>query len=375
MKIIKIILIEDNPADAQIFQEYLSNIQAVRYNIEVFGDLTESFDVLKGADYDVVISDLNLPGSSGLNTCRTLLRQFPNISLILLSGQDDSDIAHELVKMGAQDFLVKNKINDYVLKKAIDFAIERKKLQEKILKSEQNLNHTKDKFFNIIAHDLRSPFNGLLGLTEIMDTEFDSYNDKEKKRIIGKIRETVGSTYKLVENLLEWARMQTGNIKPNPEMIVLNELVNEILKLIKASIDLKSISIENNISDDCWVFVDRNHLSFIIRNILTNAIKFTLRYGTIVLSSEILKSKMNNSNFLTCLSISDNGVGITVENLRKIFKIDQKISTRGTDNEQGTGLGLLLCKDFAELNGGSVLLKSNINEGTEVRIYLPANQA
>jgi len=370
MKTIKVILIEDNPGDARLITEYLKSSEKMVYQLFSASNLEEGVDLISNNEIDIIISDLNLPDSKGLDTCRSILKESANVPVVLLTGMQNQSLAHEAVMLGAQDYIVKNGLNEYVLFKTIDFAIERKKLQDKILRSEQNLNQTKDKFFNIIAHDLRNPLNGLMGLSDIISAEFDNYDDTEKKRLLEKMKEAIHSTYKLIENLLEWSRVQTGKISASPVSIDLHSLSKEIVSITQPSADMKSISIENNISDTIKVFADEDQLRFIIRNIITNAIKFTGANGEITLNAEKIESLSGKRNFVN-ICISDNGVGISQENLEKIFMLDQKFSQKGTNEEQGTGLGLLLCKEFTELNEGTIIIKSDKGEGTEVCFKLP----
>ena len=249
---------------------------------------------------------------------------------------------------------------------------DRKFAEQTLKESEEKLresNNVKDKFFSIIAHDLRSPFNSILGFSEILNNDFDEYDSATQKRFIGLIHNSVNRVFKLLDNLLLWSSFQRGVIVFNPEEINLYLFLVERIKLLNQSADDKSIKILSQITEDIFVNADRNMLSTIIRNLLSNAIKFTRKGGEIMITSRLISDK-NNSE-ATEITISDNGVGIPSEIQSKLFDVGQDISTKGTDNETGTGLGLVLCKEFVEKHGGEIWIKSEIDKGSQFIFTIP----
>jgi PAS domain S-box-containing protein len=239
------------------------------------------------------------------------------------------------------------------------------KLKEYSKKLEET-NATKDKFFSIIAHDLRNPFNGLIGISQIILKNMDSMEKENLSRLIEMIHQTSKSGHKLLENLLEWSCIQTNTIKYYPQPIPLKNTSEGIIYDLNVSFENKNIFIINEINQETEVFADYNMLCAILRNLLSNACKFTNSNGQIRISAT--KNFENNEMEIT---ISDNGVGIKEENLKKIFRIDSKVITKGTQNENGTGLGLILCKEFIEKNEGKIWIESKVNEGTKVSFTLP----
>lgn len=230
----------------------------------------------------------------------------------------------------------------------------------------QYLNQSKDKFFSIIAHDLKNPFNSLLGFSELLMKNKSEFTEEEIDDLIKRIYNSSKNTYQLLENLLQWSRSQTGRIDFQPTEFDLLVVVNECLALLLNEAHRKSIRIESNIKDEQTVYADFNMVETILRNLITNAIKFSAEGGFIKLESQKVDDK------LLAVSITDNGVGIPDGISENIFKIDSHHSTLGTNNESGTGLGLILCKEFVEKNGGTITVESKEGEGSKFTFTLPA---
>jgi signal transduction histidine kinase len=231
----------------------------------------------------------------------------------------------------------------------------------------QKTNAEKDKFFSIIAHDLRSPFNGFLGITQLMAEELPSLSMAEIQNIAKLMHKSASNIYRLLNNLLEWSQIQQGAILFNPKVIqlkvVVSECIGEILELSKS----KEIEIETNIHDGLIVFADENMLKSILRNLLSNAIKFTPRGGKINFAAKICGNKSVE------ISIRDTGIGMSQILLDNLFRLDVQTSRKGTDGEPSSGLGLLLCKEFAEKNSGKLSVESEEGNGSTFYFTLPRN--
>lgn len=246
-----------------------------------------------------------------------------------------------------------------------------KELQSRVRERTEELEKTnkkKDQLLSIIAHDLRSPFNSILGFSEILSKDTNKLTDKEKEELTKQLHSSASNYYKLLENLLEWARIQSGNFKINKENILLNALINESIQTITNEAVRKEIKINFNTKNNFYANADLNMVSAIIRNVLSNAIKFSHRGGSInILMDEI---STNNNNFVK-ISISDNGIGISDKDMENIFRIDKNMMKEGTEGESGTGMGLVLCHEFIILNNGKIWAESKINEGTTIHFTLP----
>ncbi|MCX6163785.1 MAG: HAMP domain-containing sensor histidine kinase, partial [Ignavibacteriae bacterium] len=225
-------------------------------------------------------------------------------------------------------------------------------------------NAAKDKFFSILSHDIRNPLNGILGFSNALDSEFEEISNEEKKEYIGYLKTSSESLFKLIDRLLIWSRLQSGRIEINKEKINLYEIISNVICLQKANAIRKGIILENEIPSEINVIADKNILDMVSRNLLDNAVKFTEAGGKI-----IIKSKTTDNNVL--ISFIDTGVGISKADLNKIFLIDQKLTSKGTDSEEGTGLGLILCKEMLELIGAALKIESEEGKGSRFFFELP----
>jgi PAS domain S-box-containing protein len=231
----------------------------------------------------------------------------------------------------------------------------------------QESNQTKDRFFNIIAHDLKNPFNAIIGFTSLLIDEWNEFEDDDKISMISSIKSSSEGAFELLMNLLEWSRLHVGKISFEPEFIDYNSLVKINFSLLRANAENKNIRLQ--VFGDCnkMVWADPNMIKTVIRNLITNAIKFTSENGTIRVDC----SKNPDYPGMMILSIKDTGVGMTKEEIATIFNLNHSSSTTGTQGETGTGLGLLLCKEFIEKNNGKIWIESELNVGSTFYIALP----
>ncbi|MBE9468269.1 MAG: PAS domain-containing sensor histidine kinase [Bacteroidetes bacterium] len=244
---------------------------------------------------------------------------------------------------------------------------ERKKSQLALIENQSVLkksNVTKDNFFSIIAHDLKNPFNVLLGFSNMLNDNYDEINPEKQKEIIKSILQTSENTYALLENLLLWAITQKGDIRFNPKKNNLHLLVCEIIELFEELINRKRIKFINQISKNFYVIADKDMFLTIIRNLILNAIKFTPKDGEI-----IVEAKKNNQ--FTKIIVTDTGIGISKEVQNNLFDISVGSSTEGTENEKGSGLGLILCKEFVEKHGGKIWVESELGKGSSFYFTIP----
>lgn len=221
----------------------------------------------------------------------------------------------------------------------------------------EELNFTKDKFFSIIAHDLRSPINSLLGFTNLLSNYADAMTTEEVKKISEDLNKSLQNVLQLIEDLLTWARSQMNKVDFKPEQISVNDIIREDIELSNILFQKKEIALETEISPHLQAFADADHVKFVLRNLVTNALKFTNRNGKVSI-------KAFEQDKMIWIQVLDNGVGIPQEIQDKMFQLDAIKSTKGTDNEKGTGLGLVLCKEFVRKNGGDIWVKSQEGEGS-----------
>lgn len=246
-------------------------------------------------------------------------------------------------------------------------AIERKMIEEEnklTLEKLEESNQTKDNFFSIVSHDLRSPFNSIIGFTEILKQDFDELSKDELKTYINSIYDTSKQINNLLNNLLQYSKFKLGKFEFIPAAIDLKNTIAKNVDILKGSILKKEIKVREDIAENLNVCADENMINSILLNLLTNAIKFSHRGG-------IINLKAFNTGKSAQIEIKDFGVGMDELTLNKIFKLDSKKVIPGTENELGTGLGLLLVKEFTEKHGGSIYVESKAGKGSTFSITLP----
>ncbi|HEY6436010.1 MAG TPA: PAS domain S-box protein, partial [Ignavibacteriaceae bacterium] len=243
----------------------------------------------------------------------------------------------------------------------------RKKFEEQLIKYTEELkllNSAKDKFFSIISHDLRSPFNSLLGLTEYITHSYDEMTPLEIKNSISNVYNSSKQVYNLILNLLEWSMIQSGRLTVNKSVINLAELGIEIINLYNEGAEHKKIYLINNMEQEILVYADKYMIDTIVRNFVSNSIKFTNPGGKIV-----IKGIINGDN--AEVSVTDTGIGISQEDQKNLFRIDEQSRRDGTAHEKGTGLGLILCKEFIEKNSGVLWVESEEGKGSRFSFTVP----
>jgi signal transduction histidine kinase len=229
----------------------------------------------------------------------------------------------------------------------------------------KKVNAEKDKFFSIIAHDLRSPFNGFLGLTELLARNSHVMAPVDIEQISINMRQSAGNIYSLLENLLEWSLMEQGLVVFKPSVYPLNLIIDESLIPLADSAHTKQIEIKYTIPQDFHVFADRNMIQTVIRNLVSNAVKFTPEKGKINLSVRVTEA-----GFVE-IAIQDSGIGMSPQIIENLFKIDKKTNRKGTQGEPSTGLGLIICHDFIEKHGGKIRAESEVGKGSVFYISIP----
>jgi len=252
------------------------------------------------------------------------------------------------------------------ISKDITGRMEAEKNQAQLNQQLTDLNTTKDKLFSIIAHDLRSPFSIILGFSELLSDNLESYTIKQSEDYIRRIYSTAKYTLELLENLLNWAKTQTGQLDFYPEKIVMQPLIQQAVNVFESAAKIKNISLNCSNSDDLAVFTDKNMLKTMLWNLISNAIKFTNPGGMVNISVVPVNDNIE-------IRVVDNGVGIPPETLEILFNNNAGITTRGTSNEKGSGLGLILCREFLNILGGTIRAESEAGKGSKFCITLPSD--
>lgn len=246
-----------------------------------------------------------------------------------------------------------------------------RKNTEKLIRSKnaqlQKLNSDKDYLISVLAHDLKGPFNTILGFLDLLIENLHSYHIDDIEKHLNMVNSSANRAYALLEDILLWARSQSNNLNFEPKKILFKPVCDKVLEILKPIATNKNITVNYIESEPITVFADTNMLNTILRNLISNAIKFTNEGGSVNISA-----KQTDSG--TTITVSDNGVGIAPEMLQKLFDSKVAYSTTGTAREQGTGLGLLICKEFVHKHGGKIWVESKLNKGSEFKFTLPLNE-
>ncbi len=252
----------------------------------------------------------------------------------------------------------------------ISTAFERKAIEEKRLRSEQKLkiaNATKDRFLSIITKDLLTPLSDIKSLTSLLSDSYDRWNDKKRKMFIDSIVDSSSQGYKLLDNLRVWSQIQSDKINFNPESIDIKSVISQTIEKLKSRADRKEIKIDGIPDKQIFVYADYHMLNTIFHNLVNNAIKFTKFGGSVSIKLKTLKKHLE-------IRVCDTGVGIKKEDLHKLFRIDIDQTTFGPPEEKGTGLGLMICKEFIKKNGGKISLESDSEKGSEFKFTVPLSK-
>ena len=390
-----ILCIDDEEIILEAIAEQLNNTFGTEYNIETSDSGEDAIDYFKelkaeGVNVPVVISDYIMPGMKGDEVLKEIHKLSPGSLKILLTGHASIDgITNAINNAQLYRYIAKPWDKDdlvLTVKEAIKSFLQEMKirqqneeliklntsLEEKVSQRTKELsiaNASKDKFFSIIAHDLKSPFNALFGLTDFLIDSWDEIDEPTKLELITDLQHSSKLTYNLLQNLLQWSHSQTGKLKIEPVEFDAAQIVDENVDILQKQADNKQIEVINNIPKGINCFADKNMISTVFRNLISNSLKFTHTKGEI----EIGITNPNKTPYE--FFVKDNGIGMDEDTLSKLFKITEKVKRNGTADEEGTGLGLILCKEFVEKNKGSIRVESKTDEGTKFFFTVPAKRA
>lgn len=365
---VKILVVDDNTRNIQVIGTIL---REAGYEIGFALDGKQALDLLKDStDYDLVLMDIKMPVMDGFEACRIMKNdeRFSEIPVIFLSASHDTENIIAALDLGGLDYVTKP-FNTKELLARVNTHVQLKQRTQEVknyTRELETLNATKDKFFSIIAHDLRNPFEGILLLCRNLSAKIPSLSADEIKRQIEMIISSADSGNKLLENLLLWSRSQTGSITFNSADLNLEFAIRRCIDLIAAQAKAKNIEINYKASANIIIKTDAAMFSHILRNLLTNAVKFTKDSGVVTILAEKTFKGIE-------VSVIDTGIGISENDLALLFRIDGNIvSRRGTQNESGSGLGLILCGEFVEKMGGAIHVESEQGKGSRFTFILPA---
>lgn len=387
-----ILCVDDEEIILDALKDQLEDTWGDNYIIETADnpeDAIEIFEELKEEGYKipVIISDYVMPQMKGDELLKRIHEISPETHKIMLTGQacvegvanaiNNAKLYRYIPKPWDKEDLaltIKEAIRSFVQEREIiaknnELAALNASLEEKVrirTKELEVANATKDKFFSIIGHDLKGSFTTLIGFSEILIEDFDELDNDGKMNFLNRIKRLSENTYRLLQNLLDWARMQTGKISYNPEFFDLADITRDIVEMQQEHAESKNISIVSEIPDNTMVWADKNMIRTVVRNLSSNSLKFTNEGGEV----KITCSESKDRNHAVDIAVIDNGIGMSEDKLAKLFTISEKVKTYGTAKEEGTGLGLILCKEFVEKNKGNIKVESKQGEGSSFKFTL-----
>jgi two-component system sensor histidine kinase/response regulator len=373
-----ILLVDDEPKNIQLLGNLL---QQQGYAVEFATSGEEAIQWVNTRTFDLILLDVMMPEMDGYEVGQRL-KSHPatrEIPVIFLTAKTDTESVVRGFNLGAVDYVTKPFQQQELLARVRTHValVNQRRILDKYaaLLEERNLelrqkndqleelNTSNDKFFSIIAHDLKSPLSSFLGFADILEM-LPTKTQDQVEEIVGQFRTSAKNLFALLENLLTWSRLQRGMVEYLPQALNIKDFVARNVNLLSPNAAQKQITLHNRVLQDIVVSADLYMLDAVIRNLLSNAIKFTGAGGAVEISATVAEA-------MVTVAVADTGMGIPEEKLGKLFRIDAKFKHRGTAGEAGTGLGLILCKEFVEKNGGSIRVESQLGKGATFFFTLP----
>lgn len=362
-----VLIVDDTPANIQLAA---SALRSNGYRLAFAQNGPAALEQIARSPIDLVLLDVMMPEMDGFEVCRRLKAdpKTVDIPVIFLTAATDLDSITGGFELGAVDYVVKP-FNTAELVSRVKTHLELKRNREAL----REMIAAKDTFFSIMSHDLKSAIFGLSGLSANLLDRFDALiagelSEKKIERMrhsITVLEETSNGAMKLLENLLEWSRTQTGRIQVVPQRVALEAVVQDTFSLLANAAQLKEIKLRSEIASDAFAMADLSMLYTVLRNLLSNAIKFSHSGGTVAVTIQRKEAEYE-------VTVADTGVGMKPEDIARLFRIDSHFSTPGTASERGTGLGLLLVREFVEQNGGTIRVESEPSAGSRFIFTVPA---
>ncbi len=375
-----ILVVDDVPENLHLLIQLL---QAQGYKVYAAPNGARALASVRENPPDLMLLDVRMPEMDGYEVCKRIKADecTGDIPILFISGLHDLEDKVKGFAAGGVDYITKPFQAEEVLARVTTHLALRtlqqhmqhelgwhRQAEEDLRVLNQQLhaaNASKDKFFSILAHDLRAPFTSLLGLPQAILENIETYSKNDIKKMVSLMYTSSERLYALLTNLLEWSRLERGLIECEPDALVLLEIVDRNLRLFASTASQKQITLHHRIQQGLIAYADENMVNTVLRNLLSNALKFTSAGGSI----EVTASR--NADMVE-VAVSDTGVGIRAEEMESLFRLDIKFSTPGTAGENGTGLGFMLCKELVEKNGGTIRVESEPGKGTTVAFTLPA---
>jgi two-component system cell cycle sensor histidine kinase PleC len=365
---VSVLVIEDNPGDARIIQIELRSASR-QVDTEIAETLAAGLALAEERGFDVCLLDLSLPDANGAAGLRAIRAAHPELPVVIMTGLDDDDRALEILREGAQDYLVKGQVEGRMLLRAIRYAMERQRLESALRESQaiaERANRAKSTFLANMSHELRTPLNAILGFSQIMEAGLlGPLGHPNYTEYAGDIRSSGEYLLDLINELLDLAKVEAGKMVLTVEPADLVGVVQEVVHLLSSRAESAGIAVRVAVPPGELVQgIDRRAIKQCLLNLLGNALKFCPAGRSIWVTLEDVGDGAR-------LSVTDTGMGIAADQLSRLMHPFEQAGTALMTPERGTGLGLALTKDLVELHGGALLIDSEVGRGTTVTMLLP----
>lgn len=360
-----VLIVDDVPKNIQVVANILQP-QGYRLAFAQRGEV--ALELVNKNNFDLILLDIMMPGMDGFEVCEALKSdpRHKDIPVVFLTAKTETDDIVRGFRLGAVDYVTKP-FNSEELLARVCTHLELKTSRERLAvanKELRKLNATKDKFFSIIAHDLRNPIQSLLMSSELLHCNYEKLAEEKIRKYLSRFHDSANHIAELLEDLLEWARSQQGKLKYNPAEISIHSLAASTVNLLREHAEKKDIHLFSQVEEKTAAFADSNMILTVIRNLVSNAIKFTPGGGEVNILAENRGAEIK-------VTVADTGVGIEQKDADDLFRIDTQKTSKGTDGEKGTGLGLILCREFVEKNNGCIWVESEPGKGSRFMFTLP----
>jgi len=361
-----ILVVDDNPTNLSLLFKYLKDSGYKLYLIESGESALEQIGDIKP---DLILLDIRMPQLDGFEVCKILKanKKTKDIPVIFMTALSEDEDKIKGFNMGAVDYVTKPlhyeevlaRVNTHMTIRLLQLELEQQ--NEEL----QKLNLNKNKFFSIISHDIKSPLNAVIMFSKLLMEQKENISVDEPKQLVELLYDASKNVYDFIDKLLLWSKVQMERVDYNPELHSIKELILNTISILSNYAERKNITIINNANTDIETYVDKEMIMLVLRNLISNAIKFTKSGGKVEITV------IDKNDFIE-ISISDSGIGIDESNLAKLFRLDSQYRRVGTDEESGTGLGLILCKDFIDKHNGEIRAESKENQGSTFTFTLPS---
>jgi len=364
-----ILIVDDGPANLFVLAKIL---RSENYEILLASSGIKALEFTRTESPDLILLDIMMPGMDGFEVCRRLKQDYitKDIPIIFISAIHETSQKVKGFNIGGIDYITKPiQPKEVIARVNVHLAL--KRAQEELTCT----NTAKDKLLAIIGHDLRGPLGSLTQALDML-IELDDRLDKQKRlEMMTELLKSAKRTFELLENTLFWAHSQSGDIIYQPVCLEVKAIVNENIRLLSDLAQEKAIQLHSDFPEALTVYADKNMLTIVLRNLISNALKFTPENGEIKVTAIAKKKFVEITVEFVEITVVDNGVGISAANREKLFDLENHFTTFGTRNEKGSGLGLLLCKEFVEKNGGEIRMESLKKGGSAFKVTVPQKDA